>query len=94
MPSTSHGSNAAAVKKKMLDNPWPCICLPNPKKGGRKWHAAQCKREIFQRDGGKQGGAAMPEIGDVVVCLQSAGPRAGQKLKCRRVHKDGWDEVE
>ena len=90
-PSAS-GTSKTAAKKKMHENPWPCTCLANPKKGGRKWHAAACARAAFERAGGKAGAAAMPVVGTTVVCLQSAGPRAGKKLICRRVHKDGWED--
>ena len=51
------------------------------------YYLLQCKRRVFESDG------VLPEVGEIVVCLQSAGPSKGQQLVCHKVHKDGWKQA-
>ena len=79
-----------AAKQKMHANRWCCTCLAEPEKRGKKNHQADCKREVFERNGQE------PKIGDVVVCLQSAGPRAGFAYRCVAMDRHlgkGWVRV-
>ena len=96
--SVSSGAASAAAKKleakrKMLANFWMCTCKPAKGNSGRAWHAAQCKRQIFENAGGKAGGATQPIIGEIVEMLQCAGQRAGKKYQCIRVQYGGWKEI-
>ena len=66
------------------------MTLAPPEKRGKKNHQADCKREVFERNGQE------PKIGDVVVCLQSAGPRAGFAYRCVAMDRHlgkGWVRV-
>jgi hypothetical protein len=83
----------AQNNKRSKSNPWWCTCRPVwPQiSGGNPRHVPACPREVFSQGGDA---ARMPVIGEIVTCMQGAGPRAGQRFRCVRVQKNGWEKVE
>ena len=77
------------ANKRSKANSWWCTCQPQwPAGAGRQWHESQCPRRRFA-----EGTIAAPVVGETVVCMQCAGPRAGQTWRCKKVAKDGWELV-
>ena len=91
---SSESRRRAQSKANSIANLWWCTCQHRwPAGSGRQWHHHACPREIYAQAVKAGQGGVQPLVGQVVTCMGCAGPRAGQRWRFTRVHKDGWVQV-